>query len=88
MIVCLARGCKKQVPDAAIKNLDPFCSADCFRSHHRIVLPKSGMYIHPPPSDKPTLLQRVRAEVSRRAMEDVRSITFADARYAHLLEEE
>ncbi len=89
MSACLARGCKKAVPDAAIKNLDPFCSSACFRSHHGTpVIPESGMYkLTRPHGDQLTLMQQARLEVDRQARaRDVEPEP--PGRYAHLMDDD
>lgn len=33
---CARRGCKKELPPIAIREGDPFCSAECCRDHHGV----------------------------------------------------
>jgi len=39
---CAGQGCKKKLPEAAIKNLDPFCSTACCHEFHGVVIQMPG----------------------------------------------
>lgn len=42
---CVRRSCGKPLPEAAVKNLDPFCSAPCCHEYHGITLAPTEMQL-------------------------------------------
>ncbi len=94
MIVCLARGCKKEVPVSALKQGDPYCSSSCFQKHHGIDPTPSGMYGPTKTLREPgplTLMQQARLEVDRQARITATELAASEkirGRYAHLVDDD